>query len=130
MAFDPRRFMNSLPGAGGFLTSLWGDPGQEAHQKAMQQAQEMLKMQRSNQMDGRMNAMNQGAMAFGPRNDMLGQMMGKQGPAMDLAPMMQNPMPVNQQNDIRAQAFGVPAPNDGRPVGGAWTGPRGPYGGV
>lgn len=130
MSFDPRRFFNSLPVAGGLLSSIWGDPGQEAHQAAMRQAQEMLKGYRNDQMDSRMNAMTQGAQAFGPRNDMLGQMMGQQGPAMDLAPMMQNPMSPGMQNGIRAAAFGGNAPpGDGRNVGGAWTGvgPQNPY---
>ncbi len=117
-----RRFINGLPVVGGITSSLWGDPSQEAHQKSFDQAQGMLSQQRANMMDTRMNAMNQGALAFGPRNEMLGQMMGQQGPAFDLAPMMQNPMPQNMQNDIRTAAFGSPPPNDGRSVGGAFTG--------
>jgi hypothetical protein len=127
---DPRRFFNSLPIAGGVFSGLWGDPDQEAHQKAMQQAQEMLKGYRSDQMDSRMNAMTQGAQGFGPRNQMLGQMMGQQGPAMDLAPMMQNPMSQTMQGGIRAAAFGsAPPPTDGRNVGGGWNGvgPQNPY---
>ncbi len=132
-----RKFLNSLPG-GGVLSSLWGDPSQEAHQRSFEQAQKQLAMQRSNQMDARMNAMNQGALAFGPRNQMLGEMMGK-GPgqnAMDLGPMLQNPLPQGQQQDIRQAAFGSQAPGapppmagqqpNGQPmpngVGGAFTG--------
>jgi len=101
-----RRFINGLPIVGGITSNLWGDPGQENMQQAFAQAQQEMAKNRAYQMDGRMNAMNQSALAFGPRNDMLGQMMGKQGPAMDMAPMLQNPMPQQQQQDIRDAAFG------------------------
>ena len=140
-----RSFVNKIPVAGGLASSLWGDPGQEGVQEAMAKAEEEKKKQRAYMMDARMNAMNQGALAFGPRNQMLGEMMGK-GPgqnAMDLDPMLQNPMPQAMQNDIRQQAFGqAPPPNapppgavgpDGKPlpngVGGAFTGtgPQNPY---
>ncbi|HET9867204.1 MAG TPA: hypothetical protein VFQ06_07930, partial [Nitrospira sp.] len=62
MGFNPfdfgRSFLNSLPGAGGILSSLWGDPSQEAHQKSYERAQQMLAQQRSGMMDSRVNAMN------------------------------------------------------------------------
>jgi len=132
-----RKFLNSLPGAGGVLSSLWGDPSQEAHQRSFEEAQRMMREQRSNMMDARMNAMGQGALAFGPRNQMLGQMMGQEGPAMDLNPMLQNPMPQNMQTDIRTAAFGAAPPPNAPPgmgggqakVGGAFTGvgPQNPY---
>ena len=136
-----RSFLNSLPG-GGVLSSLWGDPSQEAHQRSFEEAQKMMAMQRSNQMDARMNAMNQGALAFGPRNQMLGQMMGQRGPnaqAMNLNPMMQNPMTPGAQASIRQAAFGSAPPTSappgmgGGPAGssGAFTGgmpPKDPYG--
>lgn len=103
---------NSIPIMGGMLSSIWGDPSQEAHQRSFDQAQQLLAQQRANQMQGRMNAMNQAALAFGPRNQMLGQMMGQQGPAMDLGPMLRNPMPDNQVDQLRRAAFGdnPPAP--------------------
>jgi hypothetical protein len=101
----PRKFVNSLPVVGGLMSSIWGDPGQEAHQKALQRAREEQLRQRAFDMDAQMNAMNQGAQAFGPRNQMLGQMMGQQGPAMDLQPMLQNPMSQAQQDSIRSAAF-------------------------
>jgi hypothetical protein len=133
MGFDPRKFINSLPGIGGLTSSLWGDPSQEGVQQAYAQALEELKKNRSNMMDSRMNAMNQGALAFGPRNQMLGEMMGK-GPgqnAMDLAPMLQNPMPMNMQNDIRQQAFGSTPPMNAPPMaGGQPTPPGGAFTGV
>ena len=110
-----RRFINGLPGVGGIMSNLWGDPGQEGVQQAFERAQQMQREQRANMMQGRMNAMNQAALAFGPRNDMLGQMMGQQGPAMNLAPMLQNPMPQNQQNSIREAAFGSAPPNQPPP---------------
>lgn len=137
-----RSLMNSLPLQGGLTTMLWGDPSQEAHQKSFEQAQQMMAGQRSNMMDGRMNAMNQGALAFGPRNQMLGQMMGQQGPgaqAMNLQPMLQNPMTPQHQAGIRQAAFGNAPPTSappgmgGGPAGssGAFTGslpPKDPYG--
>ncbi len=129
-----RKFINGLPIVGGVTSNLWGDPSQEGVQQAFEDAQRQMQMQRSNQMDGRMNAMQQGALAFGPRNQMLGQMMGQQGPAMNLDPMLQNPMPQQQQNDIRTAAFGSAPPTTapgGGPanVGGAFTGtgPQNPY---
>lgn len=122
-----RKFVNSLPG-GGVFASLWGDPSQEAHQKSFEEAQRMLKDRRSDMMDSRMNAMNQAALAFGPRNQMLGEMMGmgKGANAMNLAPMLQNPMAPGMQQDIRKQAFGnAPPPNAPPGYGG---GPAGSYG--
>lgn len=132
-----RGLINKIPVYGGIASAVWGDPGQEDHQRAMAKAEEEKKKQRAYMMDARMNAMNQGALAFGPRNEMLGEMMGK-GPgsmAMDMGPMLNNPMPQAMQNDIRQQAFGqAPPPNapppmagpPGQPppnnVGGAFTG--------
>lgn len=133
-----RSFINSIPIAGGLTSQLWGDPGQEGVQQAYGQAQDQMAKYRSGMMDSRMNAMNQGALAFGPRNQMLGEMMGK-GPGqnlMDLDPMLQNPMSQAMQGDIRQQAFGPagppgqPPPMAGQPgqpppmnnVGGAFTG--------
>jgi len=113
-----RNLVNSLPGVGGLTAGIWGDPGQEGVQDAYKQAQQMLAQQRSGMMDSRMNAMNQGALAFGPRNQMLGQMMGQQGPgaqAMDLAPMLQNPMSTAMQGDIRQAAFGSAPPQNAPP---------------
>ncbi len=104
-----RKFLNSIPIQGGITSALWGDPTQEAVQDAYGSAQGEMAKNRAYMMDARMNAMNQGALAFGPRNQMLGQMMGQTGPnaqAMDLAPMLKNPMPQAMQNDIRRQAFG------------------------
>lgn len=123
-----RRFINGIPLVGGITSNLWGDPSQEAMQQAFGQAQDQLKENRAYNMEGRMNAMNQAALAFGPRNDMLGQMMGKQGPAMDLAPMLQNPMPHQQQQSIRQAAFGSAPPSG--PMGQGTFDPRtlGPYG--
>ncbi len=137
-----RSFLNALPLSGGITTALWGDPSQEAHQKSFEQAQGMMGQQRSNMMDARMNAMNQGALAFGPRNQMLGQMMGQQGPnaqAMNLAPMTQNPMTPQHQAGIRQAAFGSAPPTSAppgsgggpAPSGGQFTGglpPKDPYG--
>ena len=136
-----RSFINSLPLVGGVTSSLWGDPSQEGVQDAYKQAQGQMAQQRSNVMDARMNAMNQGAMAFGPRNQMLGQMMGQRGPnaqAMDLKPMLQNPMTPQAQAGIRQAAFGSAPPTQAppgygggpAPSTGAFSGmpPKDPYG--
>lgn len=123
-----RSFINSLPGVGGITASLWGDPAQEGVQKSFAEAQKQMAAQRSGLMDARMNAMNQAALAFGPRNAMLGQMMGQHGPnpqAMDLTPMLQNPMPQSMQQDIRQQAFGSAPPSNAPP--GYGGGPAGSY---
>lgn len=135
-----RNILNGLPFIGGTMKGIFGDPEQEAMQRAMAEAQEKMAMQRSNMMDARMNAMNQGALAFGPRNQMLGQMMGQRDPgaqAMDIGPMLQNPMPMNMQQDIRTAAFGSAPPTNAPPgyggqpqaPGGAFTGtgPQNPY---
>ena len=133
-----RSVLNKMPFTGGLTSSLWGDPAQEDVQKSFDQAQQQMAQQRAGMMDSRMNAMNQGALAFGPRNQMLGEMMGK-GPGqnlMDLDPMLQNPMTQQMQGDIRQQAFGrppapgAPPPMAGQPgqppplnnVGGAFSG--------
>src|ERR1044071_3465527 len=87
-----RSFINGLPFVGGITSSLWGDPSQEAVQHSYGQAQQLEAQQRANMMGARMNAMNQAALAFGPRNQMLGEMMGSGKPLMDLNPMLQNPM--------------------------------------
>lgn len=136
-----RKFMNAIPIQGAFTSALWGDPSQEGVQDAYGKAQEEQAKQRAYMMDAQMNAMNQSALAFGPRNMMLGEMMGK-GPgqnALDLTPMLQNPMSLPQQQDIRQQAFGGAAPPSAPPpmappgtynqVGGAFsgTGPQNPY---
>lgn len=139
-----RSFLNSIPLQGGFTTALWGDPSQDAHQDAMSKAQGMMGQQRSDMMDARMNAMSQGSLAFGPRNQMLGQMMGQRGPnaqAMNLQPMMQNPMSPGMQAGIRQAAFGSapptaappgigggPAPSNGQFTGGMGMQPKDPYG--
>jgi hypothetical protein len=105
-----RNFLNGIPFVGGMFKGLLGDPEHEAMQRAMAEAKEVLTRERAFSMQGNVNAMNQGALAFGPRNEMLGEMMGK-GPgqnAMDLGPMLQNPMPMGQQEEIRAAAFGAP----------------------
>lgn len=134
-----RSFLNKLPFTGGLTTSLWGDPSQENTAQVYDQAQQQMAQQRSGMMDSRMNAMNQGALAFGPRNQMLGEMMGK-GPgqnAMDLAPMMQNPMSPELQGNIRQAAFGSAPPQNAPPgygggiaqSSGAFSGagPQNPY---
>lgn len=134
-----RSFLNKIPVTGGLTSSLWGDPAQEDVQKSYEQAQQQMAQQRSGMMDSRMNAMNQGALAFGPRNQMLGEMMGK-GPGqnlMDLGPMLQNPMSPEMQGGIRQAAFGSAPPLTAPPgfggglaqTGGAFsgTGQQNPY---
>lgn|SRR5512139_34234 len=106
-----RNLAGGLPFVGGMFKGIFGDPEQEAMQRAYEEARKQMAQQREFNMDGRMNAMNQGALAFGPRNQMLGQMMGQRGPgaqAFDLAPMLQNPMSDAHQASIRNNAFGNP----------------------
>ena len=123
-----RNFFNSLPVVGGLTSTLWGDPQQEAMQKAFEQTQQELRKQRAYNMDTRANMMNQAQLAFGPRNQMLGQMMGQQGPAMDLSAILKNPMSQQQQDDIRTAAFGSQSPGAGtlaggrHSMGGRWLG--------
>lgn len=128
-----RSLVNTLPGVGGLTTALWGDPSQEGVQDAYKKSQQQMAQNRANMMDARMNAMNQGALAFGPRNQMLGEMMGmgKGKNFMDLTPMMQNPMPQTMQNDIRTQAFGSAPPAAAPPGYGGQPAPSyGQFGGV
>lgn len=103
-----RNFLNSMPLTGGITTSLWGDPDQERVQKAFEQSQQDLAKQRAYQMDSRSNMLSQGALAFGPRNQLLGQMNGQEGPLMDLSQILKNPMSQQQQQDIRSAAFPEP----------------------
>lgn len=139
-----RNFLGGLPFVGGLFKGVFGDPEQEAMQRAMKEAQLKIAQQREYQMGGRMNAMNQGALAFGPRNEMLGEMLGKGrgNPAFDLAPMLKNPMTDAHQASIRNAAFGgapTQAPTSAPPgygggpavSGGTFTGqvpPKDPYG--
>lgn len=111
-----RNLFNSLPVTGGITSALWGDPNQEAMQRGFQQSREELARQRAYQMDSRMNAMGQAASAFGPRNQMLGQMMGMGGPAYDLSQILKNPMTNRQQDEIRDAAFGTTANGSSRNV--------------
>jgi len=129
-----RNFLGGLPFVGGMFKGLFGDPEQEAMQRAMAEAQQQMAQQRSGMMDSRMNAMNQGALAFGPRNQMLGQMMGQKGPgaqAMDLTPMTQNPMSSGLQGSIRQAAFGNAPPQNAPPgMGGGLAPSSGAFSGV
>lgn len=128
-----RSLVNSLPGVGGITSNLWGDPSQEGVQDAYKQSRQQMAQQRSNMMDARMNAMNQGALAFGPRNQMLGEMMGmgKGTNFMDLGPMMQNPMPPAMQQGIRQAAFGSAPPTNAPPgYGGGPAQSSGTFGGM
>ncbi len=128
-----RNLAGGLPFVGGMFKGIFGDPEQEAMQRAYEQAQQQMAMQRNNMMDSRMNAMGQGALAFGPRNQMLGEMMGK-GPnsnAMDLSPMMQNPMSPSMQGSIRQAAFGSAPPQNAPPgMGGGLAPSSGAFSGV
>ncbi len=113
-----RGLINKIPIYGPIASAVWGDPSQEAHQKSLQKTKEEQERERAYDMEARMNAMNQGALAFGPRNQMLGEMMGmgKGQNLMDLSPMMRNPMPQGQQNDIRQKAFGSAPPAQAPPM--------------
>lgn len=97
---DPRSFMNSLPVAGGLFESLWGSPEQEAHQKSMEQAKQAMFQYRPWAMDAGMNVMNNQAAAFGPMQQLIGQMYGN-GAQMDFGKIIQNPFSAEHQANIR-----------------------------
>ncbi len=105
-----RSGMNSIPIVGGLTSSIFGDPDQEDHQANLERAQAQINGYRPQAMQGRMNAMNQGALAFGPLNQLMGQMYGK-GAMQNMKPMMQNPMDPN--NNSYRSAFGANNPMEG-----------------
>lgn len=95
--------MNSIPIVGGLSTAIFGDPNQEAHQQQLAQNKADIAAYRPEVLRARLNAMNQGALAFNPLNNLMGQMYG-QGAQMDMKQMMQNPFATS--NRSYKDAFG------------------------
>lgn len=98
-----RSFVNSLPVVGGVFESIWGSPEQEAKQAAMEQAKQAMFAYRPMAMDTRMNAMQNSAAAFGPMQQLMGQMYG-QGAQTDMSKLISNPFPDRMQDDMRQMA--------------------------
>jgi hypothetical protein len=114
-----RSFAGNLPFVGGLYKSAFGDPAEEAHQKAMAEVAAAAAQRRPQMMESRMNAMRQMAPAFDPMNKMLGEMngMGPDARMMDMNAMVQNPMTQGAQDQMYQSAFGgrMAPPNSGRP---------------
>jgi hypothetical protein len=113
-----RSFAGNLPIVGGLAKSVFGDPAEEAHQKAMQQVAAAAAQRRPEMMQSRMNAMGQMSQAFEPMNRMTAEMngMGPDARMMDIQAMTQNPMSQGMQDQMYKSAFGYgAAPNNGAP---------------
>lgn len=109
-----RSITNSLPIVGGLSSAIFGDPNQEDHQKQMEAAAQRIKQYRPMAMQGRMNAMNQGSLAFNPLNELMSQMYGP-GARQDIQGMNKNPLPRQEQDRAYMEAFGHPAPPSAPP---------------
>lgn len=96
-------FWNELPLVGGLAGAIFGNPEQEAHQKALAQAAKKMMEYRPYAMDTRMNIMGNMAHAFEPMNNMMGQMYG-QGAMMPIQQTIQNPFPQQMQEGMRNEA--------------------------
>jgi hypothetical protein len=113
-----RSFAGNLPIVGGLAKSVFGDPAEEAHQKAMQQVAAAAAKRRPEMMQSRMNAMGQMSQAFEPMNRMTAEMngMGPDARMMDIQAMTQNPMSQGMQDQMYQSAFGYgAAPKNGAP---------------
>jgi hypothetical protein len=108
MAMDGlRRGLNSVPIAGGVFSSIWGDPDQEAHAAAMEQAAKQYEQYRPLAADARFQAFNNMSAAFGPMQQLMAQMYGK-GATTPFSAMVQQPKlmptPEEQKTSERQQA--------------------------
>lgn len=102
---DWRSGFNSLPIAGGFLSSIWGDPAEEANAAAMAEAVRSYKEYRPENINARMNAFHSMSNVFSPMNNLMGQMYGP-GAQIDMSKVVQNPFSQGYMDDINAQASG------------------------
>lgn len=126
---------NELPLVGGVLGGIFGNPEEEAHQKALKRAQQDMYAYRPEVMGARMNAMGSMSHAFEPINNLMGQAYGP-GAQMDWSKMIQNPFSPEAIDRMNAKAHpqsrqgtgfppGPPLGPDGRPlVNGAFPNPR------
>jgi hypothetical protein len=119
-----RSGVNSIPIVGGVTSGVWGDPAQEAHQKQLEQNKKQLQQYRPVNMQGRMNAMNQSALAFEPLQKLMAQMYG-QGAVPNMQGMLKNPMPQEGMDQMYQAAYGRGAPpvNNPNPFGQGGTPP-------
>src|SRR6476620_2580335 len=95
---------NELPVVGGLAGAVFGNPEQEAQQKAMRDASAALMRYRPDAMNARMNAMGSMQHAFDPMNNLMGQMYGPQS-QMNMQQTLQNPFPQAMQSSMVDQAF-------------------------
>lgn len=96
-------FWNELPLVGGLLGGIFGNPEEEAHQKALQQARQDMYKYRPEAMDARMNAMGTMSHAFEPVNNMMGQAYGP-GAQQDWSQLIKNPFSDEAIARMRQQA--------------------------
>lgn len=95
---------NELPVVGGLAGAVFGNPEQEAQQKAMRDASAAMMRYRPDAMNARMNAFGSMQHAFDPMNNLMGQMYGPQA-QMNMQQTMQNPFPKAMQSSMVDQAF-------------------------
>ena len=98
-------------GAVPFVGNMFGgNDAQEAHQKQFQNIIAQMQAQKPLNEQSRMNAMNQGALAFEPMQKLIAQMYGPQA-VVDIKAMQQNPLakpPHQQQPASVASGLGRP----------------------
>lgn len=91
-----RSFLNSLPIAGGIFEGLFGSPEQEAHARELARVKAAYEAYRPEMQANRFGAMQNQSAAFGPMQQLMGQMYGP-GAQMDFSKIVQNPF-ANSQN--------------------------------
>ncbi len=96
-------FWNELPIVGGLAGAIFGNPEEEAQQKAFADAHAALMKYRPQAMQARMNAMGSMQHAFDPMNNLMGQMYGPQA-MQNMSQTMQNPFPQAMQDEMNGQA--------------------------
>jgi hypothetical protein len=112
-----RRMINSVPIFGPIAKTIFGDPDQEAHERAMKQASNEMSANRVGMMESRVGSMQNMAQAFEPMNQMLQQMyggssagQGQNGGLVDLQALTKNPFTQGMQDNMYQSAFGHKAP--------------------
>ena len=96
-------FWNELPVVGGLLGGIFGNPEEEAHQKALHKAQQEMYQYRPELMQVRMNTMGQMSHAFEPMNNLMAQAYGPQA-QFDIQSMVKNPFSQDAQDRMYQQA--------------------------
>lgn len=93
-----------LPVVGGLAGAIFGNPEQEAQQRAMQNASTAMMRYRPDAMNARMNAFGSMQHAFDPMNNLMGQMYGPAA-QQNFGQTLQNPFPKAMQSNMIDQAF-------------------------